>query len=94
MTATIGNAALAIHAILDRRAPPEAAARHAKRQKVIAAALGIARLMDQIVGACEGDEEIGALICEAFPFSQSLDEVSSSVITWRDAMAAAVEQLP
>ena len=42
--------------------------------------------MDQIVAACAHDPEIDELIRKEYPFKQSLDEVSSDVIAWRDAM--------
>ena len=46
--------------------------------------------MDEIC-ALASDSEIGALICEAYPFGASLDEVSCKVIGWRDAMAEKAE---
>jgi len=61
-----------------------------KAQAVVLKALQIARLMDEI---CElaADSEINQLICEAYPFSGSLDEVSCQVIAWRDEMAKKAE---
>jgi hypothetical protein len=58
----------------------------AKAQAVVFKALQIAHLMDEI---CElaSDAAVNALLCEKFPFDQSLDEVSCAVIGWRDAMA-------
>jgi hypothetical protein len=61
-----------------------------KAKAVVLKALQIAHLMDEI---CElaSDSPIGALICEAYPFGQSLDEVSCKVVGWRDAMADKAE---
>lgn len=61
-----------------------------KAQAAVFKALQIAQLMNEI---CElaMDPEIDALICEAFPFTPSLDEVANEVIHWRDAMAAKAE---
>lgn len=61
-----------------------------KAKAVVRKALQIAQIMDEI---CElaSDSEIGALICEAYPFGHSLDEISCKVITWRDAMAEKAE---
>jgi hypothetical protein len=63
-----------------------------KAQAVVFKALQIAHLMHEI---CElaSDPDIADLICTAYPFGSpsplgSLDEVSSEVIAWRDAMAA------
>lgn len=61
-----------------------------KAQAVVFKALQIAHLMDEI---CElaSDSSIGALICEAYPFGHSLDEVSCKVVVWRDTMADKAE---
>lgn len=58
-----------------------------KAKAVVRKVLQIAQLMNEI---CElaSDEEIDTLICEAYPFGPSLDEVACEVIAWRDAMAA------
>ena len=61
-----------------------------KATAVVRKALQIAQLMDEIC-ALASDSEIGALICEAYPFGASLDEVSCKVIGWRDAMAEKAE---
>jgi len=61
-----------------------------KAQAVVFKALQIARLMDEIC-ALSSDHEINTLITASYPFQGSLDEVSSEVIAWRDAMAAKAE---
>jgi hypothetical protein len=57
-----------------------------KAQAVVYKALQIAQLMTEI---CElaSDADINDLICEAYPFGPSLDDVYGEVIAWRDAMA-------
>ncbi len=68
-----------------------------KAQAIVFKALQIARLMDEICALASDpedryrDREIGSLLCEAYPFSGSLDEVSCEVIAWRDAMAKKAE---
>ena len=61
-----------------------------KAKAVVLKALQITQLMDEI---CElaSDPEIGTLICEAYPFGHSLDDVSCEVVGWRDAMAEKAE---
>jgi hypothetical protein len=56
-------------------------------QAVVFKALEIARLMDEISALAEADSKISDLICAAYPFMYSLDEVSGKIIGWRDAMA-------
>jgi len=61
-----------------------------KAKAVVRKALQIAQLMNEIC-ALASDSEINELVCESYPFGQSLEEVSCEVIAWRDAMAAKAE---
>jgi hypothetical protein len=57
-----------------------------KAVKAVTMARMIAQLMDGICRLCERDPAMAELICAEYPFVQSLDEVSHSVVAWRDAM--------
>lgn len=57
-----------------------------KAKEIVRRALQIANLMDEICRIAD-DHETSQLLCEAYPFDGSLDEVFCEVIHWRDTMA-------
>jgi hypothetical protein len=61
-----------------------------KAQELVRRARQIAQLMNEI---CEvaNDSDSRDLICQAYPFQGSLDEVAFDVLTWRDTMAEKAE---
>jgi len=63
-----------------------------KSQAVVGKALQIARLMDEICALAAGDDDILELVTAGYPFTASLEDVSSTVVDWRDAMVKAIEK--